>query len=114
MQQPQIGMPDDPVEISRLHISFKRNSGLSGHFARRCGGHILHHAVFPFKPNRIRRPSMQIFLLALVALHTGVDVFPLLRRLLKRCVRVVFFLLKLRYEGDTLVEAVLNGAPVAL
>ena len=25
-----------------------------------------------------------------------------------------FFLLKLRYEGDTLVEAVLNGAPVAL
>ena len=25
-----------------------------------------------------------------------------------------FFLLKLRYEGDTLVEAALNGAPVAL
>ncbi len=25
-----------------------------------------------------------------------------------------FFLLKLRYRGDTLVEAVLNGAPVAL
>ena len=57
---------------------------------------------------------MQIFLLTLVALHTGVDVFPLLRRLLKRCVRVVFFLLKLRYEGDTLVEAALNGAPISL
>ena len=27
---------------------------------------------------------------------------------------VPFFLLKLRYRGDTLVEAVLNGAPVAL
>ena len=25
-----------------------------------------------------------------------------------------FFLLKLRYEGDTLVEAALNGAPVSL
>ena len=25
-----------------------------------------------------------------------------------------FFLLKLRYEGDALVEAALNGAPVAL
>jgi len=25
-----------------------------------------------------------------------------------------FFLLKLRYRGDTLIEAVLNGAPVAL
>ena len=25
-----------------------------------------------------------------------------------------FFLLKLRYEGDTLVEAALNGAPISL